>query len=72
MKNGGLILWSAIVFCEMSKTSWQTGKLPMNHSKARLFRLEQWSSITRFQQEINQDFTNLVRKFYQEDFLGMR
>ena len=26
MKNGGLILWNAIVICEMSKTSWQMGK----------------------------------------------
>ena len=26
MKRGGLILWNAIVICEMSKTSWQTGK----------------------------------------------
>ena len=27
MKNGGLILWNAIAFWEMSKTSWQMGKL---------------------------------------------
>ena len=27
MKNGGLILWSAVAFCEMSKTSWVAGKL---------------------------------------------
>ena len=38
MKNGGLILWNAIAICEMSKTSWQKGKLLMkddleNHSK---------------------------------------
>ena len=31
MKNGGLILWHAVVICEeMSKTSWQMGKLLMN------------------------------------------
>ena len=24
MKNGGLILWSAIAICDMSETSWQT------------------------------------------------
>ena len=40
MKNGGLILWNAIAICEMSKTSWQKGKLLMkddleNHSKGR-------------------------------------
>ena len=29
MKNGGLILWNAIDICEMSKTSWQKGKLLM-------------------------------------------
>ena len=38
MKNGGLMLWNAIAICDMSKTSWQTGKLLMkddseNHSK---------------------------------------
>ena len=27
MKNGGLILWNAVAICEMSKTSWQMGKL---------------------------------------------
>ena len=37
-KNVGLILWNAIAIWEMSKTSWQMGKLPMkddseNHSK---------------------------------------
>ena len=62
--------------CEMSKTSWQTGKLPMkdgseNHSKDDSLLLEQWLNITRFQHEINQDFTNLVRQFYQEYFLSM-
>ena len=46
MNNGGLVLWTAIAFCEMSKTSWQMGKLVMNgdlenHLKARLFLLEQ-------------------------------
>ena len=28
MIGGGLILWNAIIICEMSKTSWQTGKTP--------------------------------------------
>ena len=40
MKNGGLILWNATAIREMSKTSWQMGKLLMkvdseNHSKAQ-------------------------------------
>ena len=26
MKNGGLILWSAVAVCEMFKTSWQMDK----------------------------------------------
>ena len=76
MKNGGLIPWSAIAICEMSKISWQTGKLLMkvdsgSHSKDQLFSLEQWSNIARFQHEINQDFINLARKFYQESSLGV-
>ena len=29
MKDGGLLLWNAIAVREMSKTSWQTGKLRM-------------------------------------------
>ena len=38
MKNGGLIQWNAVAICEMSKTSWQKGKLRMkddleNHNK---------------------------------------
>ena len=57
--------------CEMSKTSWQMGKLTMkdsleNHSKGQYFLLELWLNITRFQHEINQDFINLARKFYLE------
>ena len=35
MKNGGLILWNAIAFCEMSKTSWQKGKLRLKHDLAQ-------------------------------------
>ena len=27
MKNGLLVLWNATVICEVSKNSWQTGKL---------------------------------------------
>ena len=51
----------------MFKTSWQTGKLltkddSENHLKAKQYLLEQWLNITRFRQEINQDFTNLAKK----------
>ena len=28
MTSGGQILWNAVAICEMSKTSWQTGKTP--------------------------------------------
>ena len=40
MKVGGQILWNADAICEMSKTSWQIGKLSMkddleNHSKGQ-------------------------------------
>ena len=40
IKGGGQILWNAMAFCEMSKSSWQMGKLRMkedleNHSKAQ-------------------------------------
>ena len=42
MKNGGLVLWHATAICEMSKTSWQTGKLltkddSENHSTDQFF-----------------------------------
>ena len=30
MISGGRTLWNAFAICEMSKTSWQTGKLRMN------------------------------------------
>ena len=66
MTSGELILWNAIAICEMSKTSWQKGKLPTkddleNHSNGQLFPLEQWLNIIRFQREIYQGFTNLAR-----------
>ena len=42
MKDGGLFQWNYIVICDMSKASWQTGKLCMkddseNHSKDHKF-----------------------------------
>ena len=38
MKSGGQIPWNAIAFCEMSKTSWQTGKLFMNENLEESFK----------------------------------
>ena len=71
MKNGGLILWSAIAVCEMSKTSWQMGKLPVkgdseNHLEAQRFLLEQWWNVIQFLHDTSQDSTNLARQFYLE------
>ena len=44
MISGGQIPWNAVAICEMSKTSWQTGKLRMNEdlvnlSKDQLFHV---------------------------------
>ena len=68
MKNGGLILWNAIVICELSKTSWQMGKHLMSGDlrtilKARSVRLAQWLSIILFMRKTRQGSTNLVRMF---------
>ena len=73
MKDGGQILWNATAVCEMSKTSWQTGKRRSkddleNHSEGQQFLLGQWLNIIRFQCEINLDFINVARKYYQEFF----
>ena len=53
MEDGDPILWNAVAICEMSKTSWQMGKLRMkdeleNHSKDQYFFLEQWLNIFDF------------------------
>ena len=50
MMNGGQILRNAVAICEMSKTSWQEGRLLMkdhlkNHSMGQQFLLEQWLDI---------------------------
>ena len=37
MISGGQIPWNAIAICEMSKTSWQTGKLIMNEDLGKQF-----------------------------------
>ena len=62
MKNGGQISWNAVAICEMSKTSWQTGKLHMkedseNHSKDRSFHSVHW---WRHQARIHQFRKNVV------------
>ena len=36
MKSGGQIPWNVMAMCEMSKTSWQTGKLRMNEDFGNL------------------------------------
>ena len=38
MRNAGLILWNAFAICEMSKTSWQTGKLLMKEDFGESFK----------------------------------
>ena len=67
-KNGGLVLWSAVAICEMSKTSWQMGKHLMNGdlenlSKDQSFRLAPWLNIILSLRKTSQGSINLVRKF---------
>ena len=69
MNTCGLILWNSIAICEMSQTSWPTGKHRMkgdseNQLKARLFLLVQRLNIILFLRKSSQGSTNLVRKFY--------
>ena len=76
MKDGGLVLCHATAICEMSKTSWQMGKLSIKgdlekHSKGQYFFLEQWLNIIRFLHETSLGSTNLARKYYLVSFLGM-
>ena len=76
MKSGGLTLSNAIAICEMSKISWQTGKLRMkddleNHSKGQKYLLEHWLNINRFQREINQDFIDWQESITRKCFLAM-
>ena len=65
-----------IAICEMSKTYWRTGKLPVKDESENSFRdqpfhLKRCSSIIPFQQKINLEFTNLGRKSDLEYFLDM-
>ena len=76
MISGGQILGNAIAICEMSKTSWQTGKLRMNEdlenlSKDQLFHLTHWWNTSQIPRETKLEFINLERKYFQEFFLDM-
>ena len=56
MKSGGQILWNAIAICEISKTSWQTGKLRTNedsgnHSKDQTFHSGHKWKIAQYPRE---------------------
>ena len=77
MKGCGLPLWNATAICEMSKTSWQTGKTPYERRFGEPFKGPKIHfgavvEIIRFQCEINQDFINLAGKLYMEYSLDMR
>ena len=41
-----------------------------NQSKGQFFLFGHWVDIIRFQREINQEFINLARTYFQESFLG--
>ena len=76
VKDGGLILWCAGAICEMSKTSWQTGKLEWKTIWRTIQRVNNsfWSNGWRssdFNARLNQDFINLARKSYQKSFFDM-
>ena len=65
MISGGRILWNAIAICEMSKSSWQTGKLRMNEdlvnrSKDQLFHLAHGGIPPKFR--ARQSETSSIRK----------
>ena len=73
MISGGQFLWNAIAICEMSKTSWQTGKLGTNEDlvnrlKDQLFHLAHWWNISQIPWETKREFINSERKYYQESF----
>ena len=66
MRIGGQIPWNAVAICEMSKTSWQMGKLHTkgvleNDLKAQYFFLDNCLSNFLFLHETSQGFTNLAR-----------
>ena len=76
MISGGRILWNAIAICDMSRTSWQTGKLRMdedlgNHSLDQSFHLVHWWNTSQIPKETKLEFINSVRKYYQVSFQDM-
>ena len=67
MKNGRRIPWSATAIGETFKISCLMGKLHprdvlVNHSMARLSRLERWENITQLLLKTCRDCINLVQK----------
>ena len=77
MKNGGRIPWNVTAFCEAFKISCLMRRHLMrgvseHHSKARLFRLEQWQNITQFRPKTCRDCISSAQKSCQVNFLDMR
>ena len=76
MMSGDQILRNAIAICEMSKISWQTGKLRLNedlgnHLMDQLFHLLHWWNISQIQRKTKREFINSERKYYQESLQVM-
>ena len=61
-KMVGLILRNVIVICGTSKTSWRMENSLRTKIRIQI-HLEHWSSVIRFRQQINPDFTIVVRNF---------
>ena len=77
MKNGGRTPWNVSVIFEIFKISCLMGGHHMRggseyHLMARLYRLEQWSSITLSLQRTYRDYINSVLKSCQVHSLHMR
>ena len=75
MISGGLILWNAVAICEMSQTSWQTGKLRMNedlvnHSKDLFFHLVHWWKNSQTPRETKARIHQFGKKVLPGIFLG--
>ena len=70
MKIGGQIPWNAIVICEMSQISWQTGKLRErrfgNHLKDQSFHLVQCWNISQTPRERQREFISSEREYHQD------
>ena len=73
MISGGRTPWNAIAICEMSQTSWQTGKLRMNLgnlSKDQWFHLVHWWNTSQIPRETKLEFINLAWKYLPGIFPG--